>query len=342
MKKLFAFAVIFGLTALACNLPATKLGEQQSPQSISQLLVTPDPNATATLTPFLPSDSQVQTEVDQPTEEPTITPSATPTVRPTLALSKDVVKILLLGSDWRPNSGFRTDVMMLVAINKKTGATSMVSFPRDLFVTLPGIKQERINTAMAYGGFDLTQEMFQYNFGFTPDYYLLTNFQGFVSIIDSLGGITVYAGSQLSDTCSLPIADEDGYCTMGPGRLDMDGATALWYVRSRYSTSDFDRTRRAQEVMKATFFKLMNLNAVARAPELYNSLHNNVETNLPLDVAISLARFAPDLLSNTEKIKQYAIGPREVWAWQTPEGAQVLLPNPDLIEPLLFEALNVE
>ena len=342
MKKLFAFAVIFVITALACNLPATKLGEQQSPQSISQLLVTPDPNATATLTPFLPSDSQVQTEVDQPTEEPTITPSATPTVRPTLALSKDVVKILLLGSDWRPNSGFRTDVMMLVAINKKTGATSMVSFPRDLFVTLPGIKQERINTAMAYGGFDLTQEMFQYNFGFTPDYYLLTNFQGFVSIIDSLGGITVYAGSQLSDTCSLPIADEDGYCTMGPGRLDMDGATALWYVRSRYSTSDFDRTRRAQEVMKATFFKLMNLNAVARAPELYNSLHNNVETNLPLDVAISLARFAPDLLSNTEKIKQYAIGPREVWAWQTPEGAQVLLPNPDLIEPLLFEALNVE
>ncbi len=342
MKKLFAIAAIFVFTALACNLPGTSLGAQQFPQAIAQLLVTPDPNATATPTPFMPVESTVQPGVDQPTKEPTITPTPTATIQPTLAMSKDVVKILLLGSDWRPNSGYRTDVMMVVAINKKTGATSVVSFPRDLFVTLPGVQQERINTAMAFGGFKLTQEMFQYNFGFTPDYYLMTNFQGFVNIIDSLGGINVYAGSQLSDTCSLPIADEDGNCTMGPGRLEMDGATALWYVRSRYSTSDFDRTRRAQEVMKATFFRLMNLNAVARAPELFNSLRNNVETNLPLDVAISLVRFAPDLLANTEKIHQYAIGPREVWAWKTPEGAQVLLPNPDLIQPLLFEALNVE
>ncbi|HEY4692851.1 MAG TPA: LCP family protein [Bellilinea sp.] len=342
MKKLLAFLSIFAITALACNLPGMQIGSQQSPQAIAQLLVTPDPNATATATPFMPVLSTPAEGTIFPTEEPTLEASVTATIQPTLTSSKDVVKILLLGSDWRPNSGFRTDVIMLVSINKKTGGASVVSFPRDLFVTLPGVKQERINTAMAFGGFDLTKQTFQYNFGFTPDYYLMTNFQGFVNIIDSLGGITVYAGSQLTDTCSLPIADEEGNCSMGPGQLNMDGATALWYVRSRYSTSDFDRTRRAQEVMKATFFRLMSLNALARAPELFNSLKSNVETNLPLDVAISLARFAPDLLSNTDRIRQYAIGPREVWAWKTPEGAQVLLPNPDLIQPLLFEALNVE
>jgi len=342
MKKLLAFLSIFAITALACNLPGMQIGSQQSPQAIAQLLVTPDPNATATATPFMPVLSTPAEGTVFSTEEPTLEASVTATIQPTLTSSKDVVKILLLGSDWRPNSGFRTDVIMLVSINKKTGGASVVSFPRDLFVTLPGVKQERINTAMAFGGFDLTKQTFQYNFGFTPDYYLMTNFQGFVNIIDSLGGITVYAGSQLTDTCSLPIADEEGNCSMGPGQLNMDGATALWYVRSRYSTSDFDRTRRAQEVMKATFFRLMSLNALARAPELFNSLKSNVETNLPLDVAISLARFAPDLLSNTDRIRQYAIGPREVWAWKTPEGAQVLLPNPDLIQPLLFEALNVE
>jgi len=323
-------------------MPGVQLGAQQGPQAISQLLITPDPNATATPTPFLPVLATPGEGTILPTAEPTLEPSVTVTIQPTLGISKDVVKILLLGSDWRPNSGFRTDVMMLVAINKKTGGASVVSFPRDLFVTLPGVKQERINTAMAFGGFELTQQTFQYNFGFTPDYYVMTNFQGFVNIIDTLGGITVYAGSQLTDTCSLSIADDEGNCTLGPGQIPMDGTTALWYVRSRYSTSDFDRTRRAQEVIKATFFRLMNLNAIGRTPELFNTFKNNVETNLPLDVAVSLARFAPDLLANTEKIHQYAIGPREVWAWKTPEGAQVLLPNPDLIQPILDEALNVE
>jgi anionic cell wall polymer biosynthesis LytR-Cps2A-Psr (LCP) family protein len=120
----------------------------------------------------------------------------------------------------------------------------------------------------------------------------------------------------------------------------MDGATALWYVRSRYSTSDFDRTRRAQEVIKATLFKLISLNAVARAPELYNTFKTNVETNLPLDVVVTLVRFSPDLATNSDRIHQYAIGPREVWAWKTPEGAQVLIPNLDLIQPMLKEALN--
>ena len=127
--------------------------------------------------------------------------------------------------------------IILVAINKKTGATSVVSFPRDLYVTLPGYRQERINVAQPLGGFELTQATFQYNFGFTPDYYLLTNFQGFVNIIDSLGGINVYVPWELYDDCSLPIQDSTGKCSVGPGQVYMDGETALWYARSRYSTS---------------------------------------------------------------------------------------------------------
>lgn len=269
-------------------------------------------------------------------------PSPTATKRPTLAVSDDMVKILLLGSDWRPDSGYRTDTIILVSINKKTGATSVVSFPRDLYVTLPGYRQERINVAQPLGGFDLTQKTFEYNFGFTPDYFVMTNFQGFVNIIDSLGGVSVYVPWTLTDTCSLSIQDEEGNCSVGPGTVQMDGEMALWYVRSRKSTSDFDRTRRSQDVMKAAFVKLMNLNAIARLPDLYNAFKSSVVTNLPLDVVISLGRFAPDLLSDSDKIHQYAIGPSDVWAWVTPAGAQVLLPNPDKIQPMLEEALNVK
>lgn len=343
MKKLFAFFALIVIISLACNLPVNGTSNGTSSQAISQLIVTPDPKASATPTPFMPVGTLLPAN-DQGNANPTTKPSATPTAeaQPTLQISDDVVTILLLGSDWRPESGYRTDTILLVAINKKTGGTSVVSFPRDLFVTLPGYRQERINVAQPLGGFELTQETFQYNFGFTPDYYLLTNFQGFVSIINSLGGIDIYVPWELYDTCSLPSQDSFGKCSVGPGQVHMDGDTALWYARSRYSSSDFDRTRRAQDIMKATFYKLMSLNAIARAPELYNSFTRNVETNLPLDVIISLARFAPDLAANSDKIHQYAIGSADVWAWLTPQGAQVLLPNPEKIQPMLFEALNVE
>lgn len=341
MKRLYIFVALMAVISLACNMPGINLSGEKPSGVVSSLLVTADPNATSTPTPFAPgSSTTTQVSGNTSTASPSASPTAT--VRPTLAVSEDHVKILLLGSDWRPESGYRTDTIMLVSINKKTGATSVVSFPRDLFVTLPGYRQERINVAQPLGGFDLTQKTFEYNFGFTPDYFVMTNFQGFISIIDSLGGVDVYVPWVLADSCNLPSKDEEGNCSIGPGTVHMDGATALWYVRSRKSTSDFDRTRRSQDVMKAAFVKLMNLNAIARLPDLYSAFKSSVVTNLPLDVVISLGRFAPDLLSNSDKIHQYAIGPNDVWAWVTPEGAQVLLPNPDKIQPLLEEALNVK
>ena len=72
------------------------------------------------------------------------------------------------------------------------------------------------------------------------------DFQGFKGIIDSLGGINVNVGSYLSDNCDLPQA-VDRYCTVYPGVMNMDGGTALWYVRSRHTSSDIDRNRRQQD-----------------------------------------------------------------------------------------------
>ena len=338
MKKSILLLLLLAFIAASCNLPTASSSGGPASSDFSQLLVTPNPNATPTPTPFMPAGIAHTGDEDKSTPSP----GATPTIQPTIDTYEDMVKIMLFGSDWRPESGYRTDVIMLLAINKDTGAASVVSFPRDLYVTLPGYRNERLNVAQPLGGFDLTQKTFQYNFGFTPDYYMTTNFQGFVSIIDTLGGVDVYAAYNLYDDCHLPIADSEGKCSLGPGLIHMDGETALWYVRSRYSTSDFDRTRRAQEVMKAIFERLMSLNAIARAPDLYSTFRNSVETNISLDVVISLIGFAPDLLSNPDKVHQYAIGPDDVWAWKTPEGAQVLLPNPEKIQPLLTEALNVK
>ena len=335
MRKLPLLLLIFVFTAIACNYPGYT---QNSPVvQAGQTLITADPNATATPTPFQPSSLTPTANTTQAVE---ITPD-TDTTAGTLIRPANTVTLLVLGSDWRVNSGYRTDVMIFVVLNTDTGAVSMTSFPRDLYVEIPGLGQERINTAQQYGGFSLTQSVFQSNFGITPDYYVMTNFQGFTSIIDSLGGIEVDASQNLTDTCKLPTA-VNGYCSFGPGKVFMDGETALWYVRSRYSSSDFDRTRREQEVLTAVFKKPMSLNAITKIPTLYQQFSQNVETDLPLDEVVKLATYAPGIIADTSKIHRYAIGTNEVWHYVTPGGAQVLLPNPDLISPILSEALHVK
>jgi LCP family protein required for cell wall assembly len=281
---------------------------------------------------------------------PQETLAATPTKTPQLSTpslgnipqTTGQVNILILGSDYRPNQGFRTDVIMLLSLNPNKGTATLTSFPRDLYISIPGIGMERINTAQEYGGFALTTATFQQNFGFTPDYYLMTNFAGFTSIVDTLGGVDVPAAIPLTDKCSFPSLENGmGYCTIPAGTYHMDGQLALWYVRSRYSTSDFDRTRRAQEVITAIFHKLISLNGLNRAAELYNLFGSNVETNMPLNEIVSLLPLASQLASNPSAIRRYAIGPDETYNYIVPgSGAMVLIPNQNAVMAILLQALN--
>jgi LCP family protein required for cell wall assembly len=277
------------------------------------------------------------------TPVPTLTPTPEETDTSTVDLGigkpQGQVNFLLLGSDWRPNQGYRTDVMMVLSLNPAKGTATLTSFPRDLYIDIPGIGYERINTAQPYGGFALTQAVFENNFDVPVDYYMMTNFSGFKGIIDTLGGINVYAAYSLTDTCHLPQAINK-YCTIPAGSNYMDGETALWYVRSRYSTSDFDRTRRAQEIIAAIFQKLMSLDAVNRAPELYDLFVSSVETNIPLDVIIKLLPLATQILSNPSLVQRYAIGPGETYSYIVPySGAMVLIPDPYLVGEIIRQAI---
>ncbi|HEX2980963.1 MAG TPA: LCP family protein [Anaerolineaceae bacterium] len=338
-KRIIAILGTLILLSLACNLPAVSQVVQSAPGAIALgNLVTPDPNATPTPTPFQPIANSAEGTPRPETAALTPEPSATSdALIDRLPRPDGQVNILLLGSDFRPNSGYRTDVIMLVSLNPKLGTASVVSFPRDLYVYIPGWKQQRINTAQAHGGFDMTVDTFEYNFGVTPDHYIMTNFDGFKGIIDTLGGIDVYAANYMSDSCDLPAADYEGFCSISPGWVHMDGTTALWYVRARHTSSDFDRTRREQEVIQAIFVRLLNLNAVARAPELYNLFINSVETDLGINDILPLLPLATKL-SDTSTIARYAVGPDQVTSWTTEEGAAVLLPNTEAIWDIIRRA----
>lgn len=345
--RLLRLALIVILVSLSCAVPAywTTPTPQPSPRAVSQLMMTAGPDATATATPFQPV-GPTSTPIPSATPEPTATaepemegaPALPTPIRSGQPMPEGTVNLMVLGNDSRFDGGYRTDVMMLVSIHGSSGTVSVVSFPRDLYVTIPGWTTQRINTAFAYGGFPMLADTLEYNFGVRPSYYIMTNFQGFIGIIDSLGGVKVNAANYLSDKCDLPQA-VNGYCTVNGGPVIMDGSTALWYVRSRYTTSDFDRTRRAQEVLYGLFDQLMSIEAVSKLPELYDYYKSSVETNMGIDAMTPLLPIASTVIGDSSRIHRYAIGPAQVTNFVTSGGAMVLLPNYDAINAMIAEAV---
>ena len=223
---------------------------------------------------------------------------------------------------------------MVLVVLKPGGSVSLVSFPRDLWIYLPGKFMERLNTSQEYGGFGLTQSTFQYNFGFTPQSYVLTNFSGFQSIIDSLGGIDVQVSQTFSDARD---GHPNGY-TVHAGLVPMDSATALWYIRARKTTSDLDRLRRTQEVIFAIGKKLLSLNALTHIPQLYAGFRSAIVTDMTVQNVSTLLPILQAM--DPGKIQRYAISADQVTSFITSGGADVLLPRPDAIRQVLLQAMG--
>jgi hypothetical protein len=116
----------------------------------------------------------------------------------------------------------------------------------------------------------------------------------------------------------------------------MDGDLALWYARSRSKSSDFDRGRRQQEVLRSLFIQGLRTNTLSKLPQLYSDLSNSVVTDLGLNDLLKLGPYALNL-TNAD-IRSYYIRPPYVSAWMTPGGASVQLPNEAALQQLLLEA----
>jgi LCP family protein required for cell wall assembly len=245
------------------------------------------------------------------------------------------VNILLLGSDQREgDSGFRTDTIQLLTVNPSEGTVKLTAFPRDLYVYIPGYTMQRINTAFGWGGFEALADTLEYNFGVRPEYYVLINFRSFMDVIDSIGGITVEIGKDMCDH-----RDNWGDFCVSQGTMWMDGKTTLWYVRSRYSTSDLDRGRRQQEVLEAAFKQMISLNGLTRAPELFDIYRANMSTNVSFDL---VARFIPLAahLADSPDIENYTIGSGLVYNWTNYSGAMVLVPIREPIMDVMREVIS--
>lgn len=247
---------------------------------------------------------------------------------------------MILGSDFRPQSGYRTDTIILAAVDSRSGKVSLVSFPRDLWINIPGHGEGRINTVMQLGGFSLLAQTMQTNFGVFPTQYAMIDMEGFLEIIDALGGITIETDQYTADACETSL-DPDRWCEVGPGKVSMNSELALWYVRARYNSSDFDRMRRTQEVIRGVADKAISPAGLLKTPGLLEIYENEVESNITPSEALSLMRWAISKDSRNN-LQRFSIGPNEVTSWTTPGGAAVLLPNPTAIQVVLQQALTFE
>ncbi|MBX0327674.1 LCP family protein [Oscillochloris sp. ZM17-4] len=257
---------------------------------------------------------------------------AAPTPPPAL---RDPLNVLLVGVDRRPDmqEGVRSDTLILVHIDPAQAWAGMLSIPRDSVAAIPHLGQQKINAAYAYGfhnaaelygegtapeaaGGALAAQTVEGFLGVTVDYVAQIDFRGFQRVVDTLGGITVDVPRPLLDP-AYP-TDDYGYerLYIPAGLQVLDGATALRYARSRHSSSDFDRSRRQQLVLRAILAEVRArglLSQAALLPALAGDLQQSVSTTLPLgdlDTLRGLADLAQRL--EPDRIVQLSINPNDV------------------------------
>jgi LCP family protein required for cell wall assembly len=321
-----------------------------------------------TPTPFLPHES---TPIALPTPAPQAypdlgarayqpdTPLVTPIPRQMPLLGdqaqagNDLINILLIGSDQRTQGPyFRTDTLIIASIRPRDQVVSMISIPRDLFVYIPGWTMQRINTAYLHGemskypggGAALLKDTILYNLGIRIDNLAVVDFNGFIKIVNVLDGVDVPLACPYTDWRAInPKGNLENpnnwrLYTVGPGVVHMDGEFALWYARSRLRSNDFDRGRRQQEVLRSIYTKALQLGILPRIPELYQQVSKIVKTDIGLNDVLALAPMALKL--DAPRIRSYYISSKYVKGWWTPQGASVLLPKREKLEPMLQEAMS--
>lgn len=262
------------------------------------------------------------TEAPVENAEPTPTPLPTPEPGPlplediytqtyltgeqlqTIAENKadsDVINILLVGVDRRGTRGdSNADVVMVATLDKKNNRLKLTSLLRDLYVPIEGFAPGRLNSAAARGGMPLLIGTVNSVLRLNIQNYVLVDFSMFEKIVNKLGGVTVYMTSKEISAANDNIAGLnkqrgvdylwDGFIFANAGNVKLTGKQALGYARIRKIDSDFKRTNRQFNVLKAIYAKFRSKNLVEQYA-LLDELLPLVETDLSgvqiIDLAIT-------------------------------------------------------
>ncbi|MGS0763731.1 LCP family protein [Syntrophomonas curvata] len=200
----------------------------------------------------------------------------------------EVVNILLMGIDARPGEqNTRSDTMIVASINYEQGKIVLLSIPRDTRVD-GWDRTGKINMVNQLKGPRESCQEVSRLLGKKVDYYILTNFQGFEKMIDTLGGVDMYVDINLKSYSQGVYLEK--------GQRHLNGKEALTYVRFRETQQgDIGRTARQQRLLKALAQQIGRKETVSRLPRLIAQLRENVQSNISLSDIVYLANIIPGL-----------------------------------------------
>ena len=289
--------------------------------AVATTVTTPVP-----VTTIAPSGSQPPLEPSSTTSSTTSTTTTTLPPKPERprsgvdpAVVADVTNVLLLGGDAGPGrSGLRTDTMMLFSLHRPSGRAALISIPRNLERLLfpPG---SALEARYPYGFTNIANAVYPvvssrselrdaydvegvrpgvvaiahglgYSLDVTIHDYVLIDMQGFLELIDALGGVTVDVPKQVPMPGNVPGARTQYPDTIGPGVIEMDGSTALGYVRSRKGDTDYRRAARQRDLLEALATQISFEDVALSFGSIASAIGGTLRTSLsPDELADTLA-----------------------------------------------------
>jgi len=263
----------------------------------------------------------------------------------------DRINILLLGMGGRKHEGgYLTDTIILASIEPSTKKVSMVSIPRDMAIPIENMGWKKINHINAFaemeqrdsGGLAISQTVSD-TLNIPIDYYLRIDFEGFVDIVNELGGVTVNVENTINDK-QYPVKgmeDAEDYSSryehlyIEKGWQEMDGELALKYARSRHSLgiegSDFARAKRQQKVIEAVKDNVLSLKTIFK-PKMITGIidqfQEHISTNLKIWEMVKLWEIVKHVKQEDVVNKVLDNGPNGLLINTfSAEGAYILIPR---------------
>lgn len=276
-------------------------------------------------------------------EEPTPDPNPIPTPEPDRF---DVLILGIRGTDQtaiEEEGGLLSDTLLVASVDKTTKKAALVSIPRDLYVDILGVKG-KVNEIYERGlerkqGLELAKQIVSRLTGVYIDKAVVFDFNAFQRIVDILGGIDIYLVKPFTEKTQW------GYeFSLPAGNNHLNGEQALYYVRSRFSTSDFDRARRQQEVIAAIKDKAAKnsyLTNPIKITNLLSELKGDIRTDFQIwdikDVLDLAATFNPK-----SQIKNYVLSiDNLLYETRSAKGEYLLLPKGDSYDMVRERFTNI-
>jgi len=244
------------------------------------------------------------------------------------------LQFLMLGVDSldsKKADNARSDTIMVVNLDGKTGKVNIISIPRDTYTKIEGYKKTKINHSFKYGGSELTLDTVNKLLGTDIKYYVTVDYRFVEDVVDKIGGVEVDVPIDMK--YEDPTADPPLTIDIKAGRQNLKGYDAIGFLRFRkgYKDADLGRVKAQQQFMSAILSKMKDPKTLVRSPLLLSSYVSYTENNIPVKKLIKMAAKMRNVTSEDIVTNTLPGTPKYM------KGVSYFVPNENKIQVMLLE-----